>query len=231
MTHSRQYPIQGVIFDLDGTLIDSEPNYYEADRQWFESFGVTLTPEMKRPYVGMGNQAMVRMVREQYGLEEPEAELLKWKRKRYLELARKNTVAFPEMVKLVRSLQQQELPLAVASGSALEIIEELLTLTDLRDAFGVLLSAEQVPRHKPQPDIFLKSARRMGIEPKHLAVVEDSKPGVQAGLRAGMRVLAVPSFPEPPLDPAFFKADWLVEGGMSDFKAESALGWLCNMKP
>jgi len=218
--------LKGVIFDLDGTLIDSEPNYYEADKQWFESFGETLTPEMKVPYIGMGNLAMVKDVKQKYNLPQSAEEMLKWKQQRYLELARKNTRAFPQMKKLVQMLMDRGLMLAVASGSGREIIEELLVLTGLREFFKVVISSEEVENHKPHPDIIEECARRMEIKPYNLAVVEDSRYGVEAGVRAGMRVLAVPESYQAGLDPAFKMAEMLVKDGMKTFDPDRALAWL-----
>ncbi len=185
-----------------------------------------LTPEMKRPYIDMGNRDMIQHMCKIYKLEESESELLKRKIEFYLEVARKDTRPFPKMVQLVKRLQEHGIPLAVASGSGMAIIEELLIRTGLRDAFSVIFSSELVEHSKPAPDVFLECAKRMGIESRHLAVVEDSIHGVEAGVRAGMRVLAVPGFPDSSLDLTFHMANWLVEEGMEGFDEAQALGWL-----
>jgi len=130
------------------------------------------------------------------------------------------------MKKLVQMLVDRGLMLAVASGSGREVIEELLVLTGLREYFEVVISSEEVENHKPHPVIFEECARRMDMEPYNLAVVEDSRYGVEAGVRAGMRVLAVPESYEAGLDPAFEMADMLVKDGMITFDPDLALAWL-----
>ena len=87
--------------------------------------------------------------------------------------------------------------MAVASGSPLELIEHLFGVLGWRRYFWVLASSEEVPRGKPHPDVFLEAARRLGLAPSTLVVVEDSLVGVQAAKAAGMACYVVPSSPDP----------------------------------
>ena len=222
--------IDAIIFDLDGTLIDSEGNYYEADRLLMAEYDISFAPEMKRRFVGVGNQQMLAVLRAEYQLPDSVEVLLEKKNRLYLELARKDTRLFPEMGRLLALLRERGIKIAVASGSSREIINELLQQVGVLGYFTVILSSEEVLHPKPDPDVFLEAARRLNTSPRHTAVIEDSAFGVDAAVRAEMRCIAIPTFPTP-LDPVFRKAALLFGDGMDSFRAEKVIEWLekgCN---
>jgi beta-phosphoglucomutase family hydrolase len=218
-------PIKGVIFDLDGTLVDSEPNYMEADRRLMAHYGITFTEEMKQRYVGYGNARMMEEIQEAFQLPDDAATLLVKKNAIYMELAREKTPLFPEMAALLARLRERGLSLAVASGSSPEVIKEVLAQVGILSSFEALVSSEEVKQPKPEPDIFIEAASRLGLEPESLVVVEDSSHGVEAALRAGMPVVAIPTL-LPVSDEVFFKAHLFFEGGMRAFTARAFLDWL-----
>ena len=214
-------PLKALIFDLDGTLIDSEPNYYEADRLLLKPYGIDFTLEMKRPYVGGGNEPMMIDLKRRFNLPASKDELLAEKNRLYLDLARHNTPVFPEMERLAREAHARGYKLAIASGSSPSVIVELLQAVGLLELFAVRISSEEVAQGKPAPDVFLEAARRLGVAPGETLVLEDAPFGVEAALRGGFRLCAVPTLPEPPLNPVFFLADWLYADGMTEFRAAS----------
>ena len=220
------YPIEAVIFDLDGTLIDSEKNYYTADRQFLKTFGIDFTPEMQKNVSGMGNKEFVRQLKRDYGIPGDEEDILRRKNESYMEFARKNTEVFPEMKRYLDKLKAAGYKLAVASGSSPDIITELLETTGLAPNFHIVLSAEAagIAKGKPAPDVFLATAKLLGVQPHHCAVVEDSKYGVEAAKRAFMKCIAVPYITSPLAD-AFLMADLLFPKGMTEFDAEKAFEW------
>ncbi|GGS74623.1 HAD family hydrolase [Streptomyces cinerochromogenes] len=216
-----------VIFDLDGTLVDSEPNYYEASRQVLAEHGVPgFTWEDHEGYVGISTREAVAIWRERYGLRAPAAELLAATNRRYLELARARTRAYPEMRAFVELLAAENVPMAVASGSSPEAIEAILTGTGLAAHLGTVVSADEVPRGKPAPDVFLEAARRLGADPADCVVLEDAAPGAAAAHAAGMRCVAVPYVPGQADAPEFTTASLLLRGGQAEFTARSAYAWL-----
>ena len=219
-------PIKGVIFDLDGTLIDSEPNYYESDRLLLAEYGIAFSQADKRRYVGTGNNFMMEDLYRRYALPDGPEVLLEEKNRLYMDLARRHTALLPEMGRLLPGLHALGLPLAVASGSSPDVLRELLEQTGILGYFSVLVSSEEVAKGKPAPDIFLETARRMACTPENLVVLEDSVSGVLSGLAAGMRVVAIPGFPETPLEPEFERAHLLFRGGHGEFRAERFLSWL-----
>ncbi|TQL00871.1 HAD superfamily hydrolase (TIGR01509 family) [Streptomyces puniciscabiei] len=216
-----------VIFDLDGTLVDSEPNYYEASRQTLAGHGVLdFTWADNEAYVGIGNQDATRLWKERYGLSAPAGELLAELNQRYLELARARTPVYPEMRKFVELLAAEGVPMAVASGSSPEAIEAILTGTGLGAFLRTVVSAEEVPHGKPAPDVLLEAARRLGADPGDCVVLEDAAPGAAAAHAAGMRCIAVPYVAAQADLPEFATASLLLRGGQTEFTAQSAYAWL-----
>jgi beta-phosphoglucomutase-like phosphatase (HAD superfamily) len=221
-----------VIFDLDGTLVDSEPNYYEAGRRLLARHGVPdFGWEEHTRYIGIGTRETLETLRGKYGLDADVDTLLAENNRLYLELAAASTEVFPEMRKLVERLHSDGVPMAVASGSSRDAIEAVLAGTGLdaqlgEAAGGVLVSAEEVALGKPAPDVFLAAAARLAAAPGCCAVFEDAAPGVAAAFAAGMRCAAVPYVRGSESDPAFGTADLLFRGGQTDFTAEAAYSWL-----
>lgn len=149
-----------VIFDLDGTLVDSEPNYFEAGRQVLAEHGVPdFTWADHERYVGISTQETVALWRERYGLRASVAELLAAKNRAYLGLARTATRVYPEMRTFVELLAGESVPMAVASGSSPEAIKAILTGTGLDAHLRTVVSADEVERGKPAPDVFLEAAQ------------------------------------------------------------------------
>ncbi|HOJ62848.1 MAG TPA: HAD family phosphatase [Spirochaetota bacterium] len=218
--------IEGVIFDLDGTLIDSENNYYLADKKLLEMYGIDFTEKMKAQYIGTGNLDMMKKIKEIYNIPDSVEFLHKKKNELYLELARRNTVVFPEMKKLLEILREKDYKIALASGSSKEVIDEIMVLTGLNIFFDAIVAGDEVVNSKPAPDIFILAAKRLNIEPERLLVIEDSKYGVEAAKNAGMLCIAIPSIIEDPFPEIFYKADFLFKNGMKDFQKEKVLEWL-----
>ncbi|MDQ0746666.1 HAD superfamily hydrolase (TIGR01509 family) [Streptomyces africanus] len=218
-----------VIFDLDGTLVDSEPNYYEAGRQTLAEHGVAdFSWTDHERYVGISTQETVADWIERYGLRASAEELFTAKNRRYLELARGSTRAYPEMRTFVELLAAEDVPMAVASGSSPEAIEAVLAGTGLDARLRTVVSADEVAHGKPAPDVFLEAARRLGADPAACVVLEDAAPGAAAAHAAGMRCIAIPYVPAQADAPEFATAGLLLRGGQEEFTAQAAYDWLRN---
>ncbi|PWI20153.1 hydrolase [Streptomyces sp. Act143] len=216
-----------VIFDLDGTLVDSEPNYYEAGRQVLAEYGVPgYTWADHERYVGISTLETVGIWKREYGLAASVEEVFDAKNRRYLELARAATPAYPEMRKFVELLATEGVPMAVASGSSPEAIEAILAGTGLGAFLHTVVSADEVERGKPAPDVFLEAARRLGAAPADCVVLEDAAPGAAAAHAAGMRCIAVPYVAAQADAPEFATASLLLRGGQAEFTARAAYDWL-----
>ncbi|MFE0100383.1 HAD family hydrolase [Streptomyces sp. NPDC059009] len=218
-----------VIFDLDGTLVDSEPNYFEASRLVLAEHGVPgFTWQDHEHYVGISTLETLEIWKERYGLTAPVAELLDETNTAYLRLARANTQVYPQMRKFVEALHGAGVPMAVASGSSRAAIEAILTGTGLGAQLTTYISADEVDRGKPAPDVFLAAARLLDADPSQCVVLEDAAPGSAAAHAAGMRCIAIPYVAAQAEDPAFATADLLLRGGQGEFTAEGALDWLAR---
>ena len=218
--------LSAAIFDLDGVLVDSEPNYLAAERDLLAGYGIDFTQELKRPYIGWGTRDMLVDVAARYGIGDPVDDLVERKNAAYLELTRRHVVGYPGTREILLGLRADGLPAALASGSSPEVIAVILAALDLTGAFDVVVSAEQVERGKPAPDLFLEAARRLGVPEGGCVVFEDSEAGVRAALAAGMRCVAIPYLPDPPLPEPFHRAHLLVEGGMPALDPAAVLAWL-----
>ncbi|MFE7095255.1 HAD family hydrolase [Streptomyces erythrochromogenes] len=216
-----------VIFDLDGTLVDSEPNYYESGRRTLERHGVPdFTWEQHSRFIGIGTLETLEILKERYGIRAPVEQLLAEQNAAYLELARTRTEVFPQMREFVERLRGEGAAMAVASGSSREAIDAVLAGTGLDALLTTAVSAEEVAQGKPAPDVFLEAARRLGAEPADCVVVEDAAPGARAAHAAGMGCIVVPYAAEIADDPAFGSAGLLFRGGQPEFSADAAYEWL-----
>jgi HAD superfamily hydrolase (TIGR01509 family) len=183
----RRMPASLVIFDCDGVLVDSEPisNRLLVEELNAEGFPVTLD-EALRDFVGLRLKTCCEMLFERHGRAVPEACLARYRSRVEAEFR----VSLKPVAGVREALDGIDLPVCVASSGAPEKMRLTLGLCGLWERFeGRIFSARQVARGKPHPDLFLLAARTMGFAPEHCAVVEDSEPGVRAGVAAGMQVL------------------------------------------
>ncbi|HWM40501.1 MAG TPA: HAD family phosphatase [Streptomyces sp.] len=216
-----------VIFDLDGTLVDSEPLYYEAGRRVLAAHGAPdFTWRGHTRFIGISTWETMETLRREHGIDASVEQLVAEKNRTYLELAARSTRVFPAMQKLVERLHAAGHPTAVASGSSMAAIEAVLGGVGLGGMLPVQVSAEEVAHGKPEPDVFLEAARRLAVEPADCVVLEDAPPGAEAARRAGMRCVAVPYVPETAGDPAFASAGLLFAGGQGEFDARQAYDWI-----
>ncbi len=225
-------PVTAVIFDLDGTLVDSEPHYYEAGRRVLAAHGVPdFTWREHTRFIGIGTRETMETLRAEHRIDAPVEQLLEEKNRAYLELAGRSTQVFPGMRSLVRQLHAAGYPMAVASGSSRRAIEAVLNCVGLAELLPVQVSAEEVAHGKPEPHVFLEAARRLGARPAGCVVLEDAPPGAEAARRAGMRCVAVPYVQGTASDPAFASAGLLFAGGQSEFDAGQVFDWITGRGP
>lgn len=185
------------VFDLDGTIVDSEPNYEASDRAFLAGYGIDFDQEANLAVMGRGALECLAYLERRFpdspyhGL--PAAERLRLKDEAYIAYARGRTRAFPAMLALLERLSARGLPLAIASGSSPEVIRLCVEEAGLGDRFAALVSSAEVPRGKPSPDVFLEAARRLGAEPSRCLVFEDTEAGLAAALAAGMACVLLPA--------------------------------------
>lgn len=176
-----------LIFDMDGTLVDSMPLHLDAWEATSAEFGLPFDRVQLNEYGGIPTRKIVAMLAEQHGLEiDVEAFA---RRKVALYLARIDDVrVFPAMWDLVRQYHGK-VPMGIGTGSSREHAAHILRQTGLDAFIPVLVSADDVDNHKPHPDTFLRVAELLGANPANCLVFEDTRIGIQAGKAAGMTTL------------------------------------------
>ena len=188
--------LQGIIFDMDGVLVDSEPRHKKAFLEVFSELGYAESHGIDFDhYLGMTDRAVVEDFVQHNEIADSVEALIERKQTRLVKLLEVDQPLFKPIPQLLKDLSAQY-ALSVASGSPHRVIDTVLSLQDIGAYLPVTVSSEDVLRGKPAPDIFLETADQMGLKPHQLCVVEDSVAGVSAARAAGMQVMAITnSFP------------------------------------
>ena len=183
--------MNAVIFDMDGVIVDSEPCHERAFLEVLREIGYADCHGLPfADYIGRADREIWVDFLARHKPVQTIEELLAMKRDRVVEIIRRERPVFDGLPELIEKLATKY-RLAVASGSERQVVQEVLALEGLRGFFPVVVSSADVTRGKPAPDIFLRAAELLGIAAADCWVIEDSKPGVAAGLAAGMRVVAI----------------------------------------
>ena len=208
-------PIRGVLFDMDGVVIDSERLY---TRFWMEAaadlgFPMTLEQALQLRSLGRGpGQAKLESF---FG---PAVSYMNIRARRIelmdVYIAEHGVDEKPGIRALLELLKEKNIPCAITSSSAIPVIEQHLGRLGLLEYFTALRSGKDVPRGKPAPDIYLEGARAIGVAPENCLAIEDSPAGLEAGWRAGCMGIFVPDQDQPDettLSRCFAKADSLFD--------------------
>jgi sugar-phosphatase len=186
-----------LLFDMDGLMVDSEPLWFDVEREFARARGGEWTPELGRACIGQGMASTLRVMQETFGFEvnaeRDAAAIVEMFVLRVGELALKT--GFEE---LLGEARVRGVPRALASSSARRLVDATLVRFGAREGFDAVVTGDCVARPKPAPDIFLEAARRLGVPPAACVVLEDSLAGVRAARAAGMQVVAVPESPPAP---------------------------------
>lgn len=184
--------MKGVIFDMDGVLVDSEPIYEEHLRLFFIEMGIKDPSRLKHNLKGVSAHNTSRILIETFALDYTVEELTAVSRKAYLKHLEniKELPSIPGSVQFVKSLAATGHPLALASSASPHRINMFLTKLNIKDYFSIILSGDDVEHSKPAPDIFLLAAEGLGLNPSDCVVIEDAENGVRAAKSAGMKCIA-----------------------------------------
>jgi HAD superfamily hydrolase (TIGR01509 family) len=208
-----------VIFDCDGTLVDSEPLARTAWERAMAPYGYAVTDADAEACVGLPFPRVHAYFAERAAVPDADAMWTEFSDELFA-LIDSDLVLFDDAVDAARALRERGVPVAVASSSPRERLQRTLGRAGLLDAFDVVVAGDEVEHGKPAPDMFLLAASRLGVEPAACVVVEDSPPGVQAGRAAGMFTLAVCRVPG--TEASLAAADRVVDTVSADAILEAA---------
>lgn len=183
--------LQAVIFDLDGTLVDSESLNRSVNEELFNEVGLALTESDYDSFVGLSNKDLWKYLIDRYGLDVTVEEMVQRKKEKILPLWReKDRYGLMEgAVEFLHELQAQNIPLGLATSSMEDSMHAKLKAHDLDQFFQQKVSGDHVLKGKPDPEIFLLTADKMGVDPASCVVIEDAENGVLAAKNAGMKVV------------------------------------------
>ena len=209
-----------VVFDNDGLLLDTEEAWTRAEEALFARHGSTFTIEHKRELIGTSPTTSAAKLEVMLDMPGQGSALMEELHDQVMEEALAGVPARPGALELVEAVRAAGLPVGVASNSARAFVERVLSVAGLLDGhFDVVVTADDVENPKPAPDLYLTACAALGAEPGRSAALEDSAVGAAAAVAAGMYVVAVPYFPDLPIEGASLTAE-----SLADPRVAAALG-------
>jgi beta-phosphoglucomutase len=213
--------IKGILFDMDGVLVDSESFICKAAILMFGELGVKAAPEDFQPFVGMGENRYIGGVADKYGIQ---VDIMKVKARTYEiyeNIVKGQLSSLPGANQFITDCRERGLRLALATSA--DTVKMNVNLREIGlppETFNAIVTGLDVENKKPFPDIYLKAAGMLGLKPQDCLVIEDAVSGIKAGKAAGCRCLAVTSsFDAEVLD----EADWICRSLLD--VPEEAINW------
>lgn len=195
-------PIQAVLFDMDGVLVDSEEYWWQSRVDFAQERGLTWTMDDQLKCMGSATIEWGQLMHERLAPEMPVQAIMDDVIARVIARLRARLPVLPGAVEAVRQAAGAY-RVALVSGSATAVIDCVMDLTGLGQSFETIVYGDTIPRGKPAPDIYLAAAAQLGVSPTQCVGIEDSANGLKALKAAGMYAIAVPSpgfpLPEPVL--------------------------------
>jgi HAD superfamily hydrolase (TIGR01509 family) len=200
---------EAIIFDMDGLLVDSEPLWQRARVECFGAERLRWTDEDQARIMGRNTLGWATYLQDRLGSEFTMPDIIERIISQMEAYYHIDVPLMPGARELIEQLRGRY-PLGLASGASTRMIRAVLDSTGWEDAFGEILSGDDIERGKPAPDMYLEIARRMGVDIKKSVVFEDSGNGILSGYTAGAKVIAVPSYYHRPPDDVLSKAALVV---------------------
>ena len=193
--------LEAVLFDMDGLIVDTEPIHFQAFREYMKKHGVDMPESMMADFIGLPEADNLLDLKAKYGLDAPLEQLVVERRAIYLDLIRTQALrVFPGFWEFSAAARERGVRQAVVSSAPQEQVEIVLSrLFEGRPDgpaatyFDGIVTGNDIHHNKPAPDIYLEGAKRVGVAPDRCLALEDSPPGAQSAVSAGMTVLAIPN--------------------------------------
>ena len=184
-----------VIFDMDGLIIDSEPLWKIAEIETFKEIGFDFTIEMCAITTGMRIDEVVEFWRKRLKWQKfSNNEIVDTIQNKMVQLILQRGKLLPGIIEALNLLKANGVLIALASSSSISLINTTVDSLEIRRFFNIIHSAENEIAGKPNPAVFLSTAKMLEVQPNKCLVLEDSKAGMNAGLNANMRTVVIPEF-------------------------------------
>lgn len=192
---SKLSQIKGIIFDLDGVLVDTEELHYLAWVKVLKPSGINLSKEEFCAFAGKQIEIIAEELLEKYNLNVAKEKLVKQRRKIAIEYFKNSDVKLMPYARLAASFfaKKNNVKLGLASGSIKEIVRLKLKKAGLYNFFSIIVAGDDIKRGKPYPDTYLLAAKKMKLKPKDCLALEDTQFGVESAESAGLFCFAVPN--------------------------------------
>ncbi len=190
---SKQQVINAVAFDMDGLLLNTEDLYEEVTKELLQRRGRTFKEEVRIKMIGLPAPKAYEVLIESESLEETWQELHEDTERIFEGILETKLQTLHGVEETLQAVKNKGLPRCVATSSTRAFALRALEIVGVLDKLDFVLTAEEVPRGKPFPDIYLEAAKRMGVETGKMLVLEDSQNGTKAGVTAGAYVISVPN--------------------------------------
>ena len=185
--------VDAIIFDMDGVLIDSERISFRCYQEVFKEYDYKIDEEFYVKFIGTNVKSIKARMEEEYGADFPFDTIYKKKAKLALEIVDKNGVIIkPGVHELLDYLNKENYKIAVATSTRRERALQLLEEAKIKDKVNYVICGDQVENSKPNPEIFLKAAEGLNVNPEKCIVIEDSDAGITAAHAAKMIGIHVP---------------------------------------
>jgi len=211
-------PIEAIIYDMDGVLVDSEVYWDKSRVEFARDRGLVWTDEFQRLAMGRSTVGWATVMQERLALDEPIEEIIAEMKARVIAQYEERMPARPGALESVVHLKRH-FRVGLASGSPTDIIKAVLRITGLDQVFEVMIYGDEVPRGKPAPDIYLEALKQLRVAPGVSLGIEDSANGLRALKAAGMFAVAAPSPDYPLTDDVLALADAHITT-LEDFNVE-----------
>lgn len=183
--------MEALIFDLDGTLVDSMWMWKQIDIEYLGQFGIALPDDLQSKIEGMSFTETANYFKEHFPIPDPVEQIKEdWNRMAWDKYSTQVPMK-PGVKELLSAARNKGIKLGIATSNSVELVENIVRVHGLETYFDAVKTSCEVERGKPSPDIYLLTAKTLGVEPEKCLVFEDIIAGIRAGLSAGMKVCAV----------------------------------------
>lgn len=205
--------INAVIFDMDGVMIDSEPLWERTEKIMMAGKGLEYTPVYREKIVGLGQKDSAKLLKHTFSLSSEIEDIINERLSILLDIYDKELLLNYGLLDLLNDLTENNIRRALASSSPYKVIKFVLDKFDINKYYETVISGDFVESGKPEPDIYLYTANRLGLKPESCVVIEDSINGIISAKKAGMKCIAVP---DKRLDPAGFRPADIILDSVAD---------------